>query len=250
MTEGQMLDHFKCPIVTAELIQQCKENPKLWRPHPRLPNCLQATQYYAPYKTKNTNLGIKSTKRGCTVTADLDNGAATTLMARLAGSSLETSGAHAHSSPVPAVDDERAQKLKRLEEQEEAANQKKADQAAAREQRRVANLAEKESPKGKARTWLHGCQATMIAIAELKEKVKRELDKGLCDLYSDKMENHSRAIHSLKVAIQEALQGSEDVQVSSELAKATAALESYKQDRDQVNAILRTAKRGNDAKRT
>ena len=64
------------------------------------------------------------------------------------------------------------------------------------------------------------------------------------------MENHSRAIHSLKVAIQEALQGSEDVQVSSELAKATAALESYKQDRDQVNAILRTAKRGNDAKRT
>ena len=88
----------------------------------------------------------------------------------------------------------------------------------------------------------------MIAIAELKEKVKRELEAQLGDLYNAKMDNHSRAIHSLKVAIEEALKGSEDVMVSSELAKATAALESYKQDRDQVNAILRSAKKANDAK--
>ena len=88
----------------------------------------------------------------------------------------------------------------------------------------------------------------MIAIAELKEKVKRELDKGLCDLYCAKMENHSRAILSLKVAIEEALNGSEDVMVNSALGQATAALDSYKQDRDQVNAILRSAKKANDAK--
>ena len=88
----------------------------------------------------------------------------------------------------------------------------------------------------------------MAAIAELKEKVKRELDKGLCELYHAKMDKHSKAILSLKVAIEEALQGSEDVMVSSTLAKATAALESYKQDREQVNAILRSAKRASDAK--
>ena len=126
MTEKQILNHFHCPIVTAAVISECKANPKLWRAHPRIPNCPEAVQYYAPYKTKSMSETSKSTKRGCTVTADLDNDAATTMMARLAGSSLRTSGEFADSSPSPvmAEESERAKKLRRLEEQEEAALKK------------------------------------------------------------------------------------------------------------------------------
>ena len=119
MTEEQILNHFHCPIVTAAVISECKANPKLSRAHPKIPNCPEAVQHYAPYKTKSMSETSKSTKRGCTVTADLDNDAATTMMARLAGA--------------------RGGRTKQ-----------KAEQAAAREAKRLAALAEKDSPKGRA----------------------------------------------------------------------------------------------------
>ena len=247
MTEGQILHYFKCAIVSAELIRECKANPKLWRAHPRIPHCPEATQYYILYKNKRTSETSKATKRGCAVTADVDNDAATTLMARLAGSSLQTPGETLAVSPPQAEETERERKLRRLEDAEDAKQQKLAEQAAARETKRVALLAEKESPKGKARSWLQLCQATMVVIADLTDKIKM-LEQGLCELYTAKMAHHSKQILSLKSAIEEALAGSEEARVASELAAASAALESYKQDRDTVNAILRSARKAKEAK--
>ena len=84
-------------------------------------------------------------------------------------------------------------------------------------------------------------------IADLTDKIKM-LDQGLCELYTAKMAHHSKQILSLKSAIEEALAGSEEARVASELAAASAALESYKQDRDTVNAILRSARKAKEAK--
>ena len=119
MTEGQILHYFKCAIVSAELIRECKANPKLWRAHPRIPHCPEATQYYILYKNKRTSETSKATKRGCVVTADVDNDAATTLMARHAGSSLQTPGETFAVSPPQAEETERERKLRRLEEAED-----------------------------------------------------------------------------------------------------------------------------------
>ena len=62
------------------------------------------------------------------------------------------------------------------------------------------------------------------------------------------MTHHSTQIVSLKSAIEEALAGSQEARILLELSAASASFESYKQDRDTVNAILRSARKAKEAK--
>ena len=233
MTAGQILEMCKDVIVQQEIIKECKANPKLWRAHPRIPHCPEATQYYVLYDDIVQRKSGRVTQRGCTVKADLDNDAASTLMGRLAGSELSMPD-QTRVNPGLATD-EQAEKLRKLDAAEQARQKKQIEFAAAREQKRVTALQIKNSPAGKARAWLTGCLSTTTAIAELKGKIQT-LDIGLRDLYTQKLDGHSRDISIVKSAIEQALAGSQEEQVVEDLARATAAIEAYKEDSAHAHA--------------
>ena len=103
MTEQQLLDKYKDPDVAAAIMANLKPDASLWRPHPEAPECAKAIQYWALEKENKSELHTKSEEASGSMSFDVDNLGAASIMPLIAQAMSMQSSSSSLASLAPTV---------------------------------------------------------------------------------------------------------------------------------------------------
>ena len=91
LTQGQVEELYNDPVVAEAIVAKCLADPKLWRPHPFVPECKKATQCWVTVREEEKSLLQKNLKRGTRTDGEVDVEDAAKLSSKLWDSDLPAS---------------------------------------------------------------------------------------------------------------------------------------------------------------
>ena len=260
MTLDQLKDHYKSEVVAQNIKARKCRQPEMRRPHPEIPDCLEAEQFKCFLSETEATTWEEAHKKKVEVSAELDSDAAMRLMDSMAPAASSLAPAASSSSPAPRVptatpplapastDESKDEELEALKKAAEEARIKKAAEAQKlvkeaerkkkekeeRDRKREEDKeAKKHCPLAQADKWVSGVNNYLGQLLSLRmdaENDKSAKTTPIRTLYISKFQAHEGTLKKIRKTIENLRGKGDSEKLKTELTRAQGIAEEIKDD--------------------